>query len=173
MTAALRGADKYLASAQERQEASRIRAWSERIIDRANREVSIFDVLEDYFDLYLPRDGASFKSHCPFSNEHADGGMDKGFRTYPGSNSSMCFVQHGYMPPARLFALKYGESQVRAAKRLLGYYGLLEARALAYSVRRLAGTNKSNFSECRKPAECGRSAEPGSESASELSETTV
>ena len=101
---------------------------AERLIDRAN-EVSIFDVLEDFFDLTLPREGQSFKSRCPFGSEHPDGGLDKGWRTYPASNSSMCFVMHGYMGPVRLVQFRNGLLAVQAAERILNFYNLNRPRA--------------------------------------------
>lgn len=121
----LPGADKYLASAATKQ--TRPQSWAERLIDRAN-EVSIFDVLEDFFDRALPREGQSFKARCPFGVEHPDGGLDKGWRTYPGSNSSMCFVMHGYMGPVRLVQIQYGIKAVSAAERILNFYNLNRPR---------------------------------------------
>jgi hypothetical protein len=123
----LRGSEKYLSTMQERERSQRQMSRVERLIERANA-VSIFDVLVDYFNHDVPREGASYKSYCPFAYEHADGGFDKGFRTYPASNSSMCFPMHGYMPPVRLVSLKYGISQPRAAERILERYGLLRPR---------------------------------------------
>lgn len=121
----LPGAEKYLVSAATRRASPP--TWAERLIDRAN-EVSIFDVLEDFFDLTLPREGQSFKSRCPFGAEHPDGGLDKGWRTYPGSNSSMCFVMHGYMGPVRLIQMQYGGKAVSAAERILNFYNLNRPR---------------------------------------------
>jgi hypothetical protein len=118
------GGDKYLSAARQEQQSSKSLTRAERLIERAN-QVDLFDVLEDYFALYLPRVGASYKSHCPFSYEHPDGGLDKGWRTYPSTNSSMCFVLHGYMPPVRLVAIKYGIKQSVAAERILKNYDLL------------------------------------------------
>jgi len=123
----LQGSGKYYASIQQRQDAQRANSYGQRLIDRAN-EVSIFDVLEDFFHLSLPRDGASFKSVCPFGFEHEDGGIDRSWRTYPGSNSSMCFALHGFLNPVRLIQLKEGKKAVPAAERILAYYGLLKPR---------------------------------------------
>lgn len=125
MMRTLPGASKYLASAAAKN--ARPQTWAERLIDRAN-EVSIFDVLEDFFGLTLPREGQSYKSKCPFGSEHPDGGLDKGWRTYPGSNSSMCFVMHGYMGPVRLVQIQDGIKAVRAAERILNFYNLNRAR---------------------------------------------
>lgn len=118
------GGEKYLSAVRQEQQNSKALTRAEWLIERAN-QVSIFDVLEDYFQLFLPRVGASYKSHCPFSYEHPDGGLDKGWRTYPSTNSSMCFVLHGYMPPVRLVATKYGIKQSLAAERILKNYDLL------------------------------------------------
>lgn len=122
----LPGAEKYLQSAAVK--AQKPQSWAERLIDRAN-DVSIFDVLADFFDIYVPREGTSFKSRCPFGDEHPDGGLDKGWRTYPGSNSSNCFVMHGPMGPVRLVQLREGIKAVRAADRILNFYGLNRPRA--------------------------------------------
>lgn len=120
----LPGADSFYHALQAKQE--RPRTSAERLIDRANSEVSIFDVLEHFFDIRVPREGRSWKAYCPFAYEHGTNRADKGWRTYPDSNSSMCFIMHGYMGPVRLISLKYSERQVKAAERLLKYFGHLE-----------------------------------------------
>jgi hypothetical protein len=119
----LPGAEKYLVSAAVKQATPT--TWAERLIERADSEVSIFNVLEDFCGVHAPREGRSFKSRCPFADEHPDGGrLDKGFRTYPGSNSAMCFVMHGYMGPVRLAQLRFGVRPLVAAKKILDAYGL-------------------------------------------------
>ena len=123
----LRGSEKYYAAATQRQESERQKTYGFRIIERAN-EVSVFNVLEDFFDLYLPREGESYKSRCPFGDEHEDGGLDKGWRTYPATNSSFCFPMHGFMPPVRLVSLKYSERPVKSAERILRHYDLLRPK---------------------------------------------
>lgn len=122
----LAGAERYLVSAAAKRATPQ--TWAERLIERANTEVPIFDVLRDFFDIVVPREGESYKARCPFGSEHPDGGMDKGWRTYPGSNSSYCFVQHGSMGPVRLVQLREGIRAVRAADRILDRYGLNRAR---------------------------------------------
>lgn len=123
----LPGAERYYASAQERQQRLRGTTWQERLIERADN-VSIFDVLTDFFDLNLPRSGESYKSKCPFFYEHSDGGLDKGWRTYPATNSSMCFPMHGFMGPVRLVQNKFSLNQVKAAEKILGEYDLLRPK---------------------------------------------
>lgn len=123
----LKGAERFYSDAQKRQQSLRGLSKAEQLIERANA-VSIFDVLEDYFGLTLPREGRSFKSRCPFAYEHDDGGLDKGWRTYPATNSSMCFPMHGFMPPVRLIQIKYREKQVRSAERILRNYDLLKPK---------------------------------------------
>lgn len=126
-TRTLPGAEKYLVSAAVKNATPT--TWAERLIERADTEVSIFDVLADFFGMRVPREGRSFKSRCPFADEHPDGGrLDKGFRTYPGSNSSMCFVVHGYMGPVRLVQLRFGLRAVTAADKILDAYGLSRPR---------------------------------------------
>lgn len=107
-----------------REESQKTLTRSEQLIARANA-VSIFDVLEDFFSIYVPREGNSYKSRCPFGDEHADGGLDKGFRTYPTTNSSMCFPMHGYMPPTRLIQNRFHVRATEAAETILRRYGLL------------------------------------------------
>lgn len=116
----LSGAEEYYASIRERQKPS----YAEKLVEQANTRVSIFDVLEDFFRIYVPREGLSWKSHCPWSDLHPDGGVSKGFRTYPETNSAMCFVQCGYLTPVRLIARKYHEPEFRSARRLLSFYGV-------------------------------------------------
>lgn len=120
------GADQFYASLQAKQEHTRTGA--EALIDRANSEVSIFDVLDEFFGIWVPREGNSWKARCPFGYEHPDGGLDKGWRTYPSTNSSMCFVMHGFMGPVRLISIKYSERAVKSAERLLRHYGFLTPR---------------------------------------------
>jgi hypothetical protein len=98
------------------------------LIDKANEAVSIFDVLAEEFGIHHPREGRSFKGHCPFGFEHPDGGVEKGFRSYPETNTSHCFVMHGQLTPVRLIALKNDWSNRRSAEWLLRKAGLLDAR---------------------------------------------
>lgn len=98
---------------------------SEKLIEKANREVDIFKVLEEFFDIRHPSEGKSWKGYCPFGFEHPDGGVDKGWRTYPATNSSYCFVMHGYLTPVRLIQIQTGRKAAASAKYLLEHYGLL------------------------------------------------
>lgn len=122
----LPGSDKYRISAAQREPIKKTPAM--KLIDRANA-VSIFDVLEDFFDIAHPRSGGSFKGYCPFRWEHADGGLDKGWRTYPTTNSSHCFPMHGMLTPVRLVQLKFDLRATRAAERILDNYGLLRPKS--------------------------------------------
>lgn len=105
-----------------------LRATPFELIDRANN-VPVFDVLRDWFGLNLPREGRSFKSRCPFSWEHPDGGIKKVWRTYPATNSTYCFVGHGYMGPVRLVAIQEDKKPLVAAKSILQKYDLMKPRA--------------------------------------------
>jgi hypothetical protein len=98
------------------------------LIEKANEAVSIFDVLAEEFGIHHPREGRSFKGHCPFGFEHPDGGVEKGYRSYPETNTSHCFVMHGQLTPVRLIALHNDWSQGRSAEYLLRKAGLLDAR---------------------------------------------
>jgi hypothetical protein len=102
-----------------------VRRSRETVISQANRAISVFDVLAEFFDRHPPRTGRSYKSRCPFSWEHYDGGVDKGFRTYPSTNTAYCFVQHGSLGPVRLIQLRNGWTAERSARWLLDHYNLL------------------------------------------------
>lgn len=93
------------------------------MVRRANL-IPIFDVLEDFFGIIHPRDGESYKGYCPWAFEHADGGLDKGFRTYPATNSAYCFVMHGVLNPVRLIQVREDVRPYAAARKLMEHYGL-------------------------------------------------
>lgn len=99
-----------------------------QIVEKANEIVSIFDVLESEFDISHPRSGNSYKGFCPFGFEHPDGGQEKGFRTYPETNTANCFVMHGSFTPVRLVSVKNEWSFRRSAEYLLRKAGLLDHR---------------------------------------------
>lgn len=116
----------YLAGAEKYQRQVSVRRTSGmELVDRANSAVSLFDVLEEFFGISHPRSGRSYKGFCPFGFEHPDGGLDKGWRTYPATNSSHCFVMHGLLNPVRLMQIKSDQKPVKAAVRLLEHYGLI------------------------------------------------
>jgi hypothetical protein len=117
--ATLAGSDKY------RQDTSR---KTSPIIEQANA-VPILDVLRDFMGIDIPDSGSrSWKDNCPFGFEHPDGGRDKGWRVYPSTNSSYCFVMHGGMTPVRLISLRKDVNSKRAAYIILENYGLLKGR---------------------------------------------
>lgn len=127
LPAHLPGSERFLISAQQRSGVStRPQTRAERTIARAD-EVSIFTVLKDFLGLTVPvaPDGSSWKTFCPWRDEHPDGGLDKGFRVYPDSNSAHCFVMHGYFTSSRLVAQQFGMRRVSAAEKILRHYDLL------------------------------------------------
>lgn len=118
-TATLGGSDKYRQASPRR---------GSPLIEQANA-VSIFDVLRDFMGIDIPNTGSkSWKTDCPFNFEHGDGGRDKGWRVYPSTNSSYCFVLHGVLDPVRLIMLRKDLSAKRAAYVILENYGLLKSR---------------------------------------------
>lgn len=117
----LAGAEKYYASI-EAQKSTRTLSAAQKKIALANT-VPIHDVLADYLGLEVPQ-AWSFKAHCPFGAEHPDGGLEKGWRAYAGTNSSFCFVLHGFMDPVQILALAHGVSRQRAAGTLIDHYRL-------------------------------------------------
>lgn len=97
------------------------------LVERAN-EVDLFAVLRDFFNIDHPAEGKSYKGYCPFGFEHPDGGVTKGWRTYPETNTSYCFVAHGSLPPVRLVSMQKDVSYVKAAEAILSHYGIPFAR---------------------------------------------
>lgn len=98
-----------------------------KLVEQAN-EVSIFDVLKDMLRVEVPQGGESYKAYCPFMVEHGDGGWDKGWRVYPATNSSYCFIMHGVMPPVRLVQIRFDLRQNAAAEKILKQYDLLKPK---------------------------------------------
>jgi hypothetical protein len=98
------------------------------LVEWANEAVSVFDVLESEFGIRHPRTGSSWKGYCPFGWEHPDGGVEKGFRTYPATNTAHCFVMHGQLTPVRIVSLANGWSYRKAASELLRRAGKLDRR---------------------------------------------
>lgn len=98
------------------------------LIAWANEVVPVFDVLEAEFNIRHPRTGSSWKGYCPFGWEHPDGGIEKGFRTYPATNTAHCFVMHGSLTPVKLLVLSRGWSYRRSAEELLRRAGKLDVR---------------------------------------------
>ena len=98
------------------------------LVRRANHEVSVFDVLEEEFNIRHPREGGSYKGWCPFAFEHGDGGVEKQFRTYPATNTAYCFAMHGILTPTKLIEVKYDLTPTQAAMKLLDAKGLLKAK---------------------------------------------
>lgn len=94
------------------------------MIERCDEAINILDVLEQ-MNVDVPRgEYSSWKTHCPFGYEHADGGLDKNFRVYPPTNVN-CFAMHGFLTPSSLYARWKGMGRERAAKTLLEEAGLL------------------------------------------------
>lgn len=93
-------------------------------VELCDEIVPISSVLNDFFDAAVPSGVVgSWKTFCPFADEHADGGADKQFRIYD-TNQGWCFEQHGRLTPSRLIAIQREWGRVRAARWLLDHYGL-------------------------------------------------
>lgn len=115
----LRGAEKYRRPPEDDPRRKRLNAE----VERANT-VPIQTVLQDVFHLYVPSDlFRSWKTTCPFSYEHPDGGLEKNMRIY-ASNTAYCFGAHGVLTPVRMLQLQVNVSAVKAARMLSDRYGL-------------------------------------------------
>jgi hypothetical protein len=122
----LPGADKYRRST-DRDDADA--PWNDPLVLRANRDVALTAVLNDYFDAHVPSDAEGWKTYCPFAKEHEDGGLDKQFRVYTSSNSGHCFALHGTLDPVRVWRLRrYFATMPDAARDLLDTYGVAYRR---------------------------------------------
>lgn len=101
-------------------------APNERFIEYVDARVRIAVLMKDFFQVYVPdtEDTKSWKTYCPFANEHPDGGIDKNFRVFVGTNSAYCWTMHGYMTPCSIMAIFWGTSRLKAAKKLADMNGL-------------------------------------------------
>lgn len=98
--------------------------WKQRVIERALTEVPIEEVLNDLFEIYVPRDAKSWKVRCPLAYEHEDGGLDKQFRVYSDNNRAYCFAMHGSFDSLSLWTMHNpAKNRVSAAEALLAAYG--------------------------------------------------
>lgn len=96
------------------------------LIDRADTEIDIREIYTE-MGFYAPSgEYNSWKIHCPFGDEHADGGLDKNCRLYPDTNNIYCWDSHGYLTTTRLYARWKGMPRMRAAEILLENRGLLK-----------------------------------------------
>lgn len=115
----LPGSDKY------RQASQSDPPWRHPLVEKANAEVPIAEVLSDYFATPVPAEAEGWKVRCPFAVEHEDGGIDRQFRVYASSNSGYCFALHGRLDPVRLWRLRsWFPSLKDAAEDLLRTYGI-------------------------------------------------
>lgn len=143
----LRGAEKYRREPDV--DARRKRGSAE--VERAN-SVPIQSVLQDVFNLYVPSDlYRSWKTSCPFSYEHPDGGIEKNMRIY-ASNSAYCFAAHGVLTPVRMMQVHYGVSQSRAARMLADRYGLVKSEPYWKRMERLVLEQATRMQEAGSPA---------------------
>lgn len=116
----LPGSEKYQRPPEQRKR-------SNSAIDRAN-ELPIQVVLADEFDVHVPIEiTTSWKTYCPFSWEHMDGGTDKTLRVYP-TNSAFCFALHGVLTPVKLISVQRDVEPIQAARWLCDRYGLVGPR---------------------------------------------
>lgn len=97
------------------------------LIERADKEVPIAEVLAECGIVVPSEIVGSWKTSCPFAYEHADGGLDKNCRTYP-TNHMFCFASHGTLRPTQIIARKRRMTRMQAAETLLDERGLLKPR---------------------------------------------
>lgn len=85
-------------------------------------EISIEDVLNDLFDIDVPKGSDTWKTYCPLGHEHSDAGRSKAMRIYTESNSAYCFSHRMRFTPVILAQLKFDKSRRRSAQLLLDHY---------------------------------------------------
>lgn len=89
-------------------------------VELANERMSIFTACNKLGMDIPDYASVSMKLYCPFGHLfHADGGMSKAFRIYPGTNSAYCFASCGYFTPVRLIAMDKDVSNDEAAEMIL------------------------------------------------------
>lgn len=119
----LPGADKYL-----KHDEPDNRSRATRFVDKINAEVRLSTLLQDEFGIYIPDEIVrSWKTYCPWSFEHPDGGTDKTLRIYP-SNSAYCFALHGVLTPVRIVQIQHECGSYKAAHILAEKYGLAQRK---------------------------------------------
>jgi hypothetical protein len=86
----------------------------------ANEQVSIFHACRMVGVDTPDFEAGSQKLYCPFGEiYHADGGMGRAFRIYPGTNSAYCFACVRFFSPVSIVALGKDMSLEAAADYLL------------------------------------------------------
>lgn len=94
-----------------------------KFVSRANEEIRIEDVLNDFFGGDVPYNVEKMKTYCPLGYDHSDGGIRKAMNVYSSTNSAWCFSHSMGFTPVSLWSLKTGLPQPVAAKKLLQEYG--------------------------------------------------
>lgn len=95
------------------------------LIDRANLQFSLIDILNKEFGYDIPYGGAgSTKLHCVWGGEHKDGGIEKCMRYYWDSDTAFCFRDHGVIDVVTIRAAQKGLSKVKTARSLLQEAGI-------------------------------------------------
>lgn len=116
----LPGSEKYRDAA-----VTETKPWEDELVVKANEEVPITSVLNQYFHADVPEDAYGWKTWCVQKWEHKDNGVDKQFRVYSDTNTAHCFAIHGLYTPVRLWRLRTGSPTLKdAARDLLRVYGI-------------------------------------------------
>lgn len=92
-------------------------------IKRADSEVRIETVLNDFFGGDVPYEAGKIKTHCPIGYDHSDGGTRKAMSVYSDTNSAWCFSHNTRFTPTTLWQLRTGLPPREAARDLLDIYG--------------------------------------------------
>lgn len=93
------------------------------LIERANKDIRIEDVLNDYFDCSVPYGIDKIKDYCPLGFDHSDGGVRKALTVYGDSNTAWCFSHSMRFEPVSLWQIRTGMKSGEAARDLLNVYG--------------------------------------------------
>lgn len=101
-------------------------SYRDHIIELANTKAPIHLILDDLFQITVPEFSSSWKIHCPYADEHKDGGRDTNCRVYSSSNSVYCFAQHFRMPPTTLYWRQFDHKNMfEAAQHIVADYELV------------------------------------------------
>ena len=89
------------------------------LVDRANEATSTLTMLLSLGCSIPEGVQRSWKFHCPWEEEHGDGGKDKAARYYGTTDTAFCFAGHGALTPVKMLAYDSGITYKKAAEKIL------------------------------------------------------
>lgn len=97
---------------------------SNNLIYRANTEIRIERVLNDFYGSDLPFRETKTKTYCPLGRDHSDGGVTRTLSVYGETNTAWCFSHNMRFTPLSVWMIENEGSEWEMARSLLQHYGL-------------------------------------------------